>query len=280
MKRFLLVFTLVGGLNIGAHAQENFHMPQASPGITIDQNFSTSFIKLDYSRPALRGREVFGEMIPYGELWRTGANASTKISFGEDVMIDGKALKAGTYSLYTIPGKKIWAIIFNTNLEHWGTEGFNDNETALKLTAPVKTLDKKQENFEIQVENITKNSADIVISWENTSVAIPVKANNNQRIMAHLDKVLKGDKPPYASAANYYLSTDQKLDDALKYINLAIEESPDAFYLYWSRAKIYQKLGKHEEAVKSAKMAAEKAKSDAAFAGEYERHYQNMLKKN
>lgn len=276
MKHFFLGVLLMGGIAFCANAQE-FHMPKPSPTVTVNQGFSTSFIKLKYSRPSMKGRVIFGELLPYGELWRAGANEATQITFGEDVSLAGHPIKAGSYALYTIPNKKKWKIILNKGVDNWGPMGFDKKENVLTFTVPVKHLKGKQETFRISIEDMTGNSCNMVLAWADVSVSIPVKADNNERIMSYLDKQLKGDKPPYAQAAGYYLSTNQKLEDALKYADLAIKQNSKAFYLYWLQAKIYQKLGQHEKAVEAAKLSAEKAKG-TAFAVEYEQHYQGMLK--
>jgi len=277
MKRLFFVVLFFAGIPFFANAQD-FHMPQPSPAITVDQAFSTSFIKLKYSRPSVKGRTIFGDLLPYGELWRTGANQATKITFGEDVSLAGHPIKAGTYALYTIPNKKEWKIMLNTGVKNWGPSGFEQEDNVVAFEAPVHRLKKPQETFLISIEDITNNSCNIVLSWEKTSIRIPVKADNNERILSYLDQQLSGDKPPYAQAAGYYLSTSQKLDDALKYAGLAIEANPKAYYLYWLQARIYQKLGQHKKAVEAAKISAEKAKG-TAFEVEYKQHYKDMLKK-
>lgn len=277
MKHFLIIILLMSGIFLGANAQE-FHMPKPSPTVSVDQGFSTSFIKLKYSRPSVKDRVIFGQLIPYGKIWRTGANEATKITFGEDVSLSGHPIKAGTYELYTIPGKQEWKIILNSKSDNWGAAGYDKKENTLSFSVPVKHLNTPQESFLISIEDLINNSCNIVLSWADVSVSFPVKADNNERILSHLDQALKGEKPPYAQAAGYYLSTNQKLDNALKYASLAIKGNPKAYYLYWLQARIYQKLGKHQEAVDAAKKAAELAKDHPAFAYEYEHHYQDMLK--
>ncbi len=278
MKRLFILFGLIVCLNIGLQAQD-FHMPKPSPTITVHQGFSTSFIKLKYSRPSVKGRTVFGDLIPYGTLWRTGANEATKITFGEDVNIAEHPIEAGSYALYTIPGKKEWTIIINKGVKNWGPSGYDKDQDVARFKVPVKKLKNTQETLLISIENMTNNSCDWVISWAETKIVIPVKTDNKQRILSHLEKALQGEKPPYSTAAGYYLSTNYKLDKALEYADKAIEQNPKAFHLYWLRARINDELGNHKKAVADAKTAAEKAKG-TAFEVEYERHYQDMLKKD
>lgn len=275
MKRFFLVALLSGGLALTVNAQD-FQMPKPSPTVSVNQGFSTSFIKLDYSRPSVKGRVIFGHLVPYGQVWRTGANNATKITFGEDVSLNGHPVKAGEYALYTIPEKDAWTIILNTGVSNWGTQGFDKKDDVLQFTVPVQHHDGVQQTFSINIEDMSDNSCNIVLSWADVQVAIPVKADNNERIMAHLDEALKGDKPPYYQAASYYYASDQKMEEAAKYCDLAIKENPKAYYMNWLQARIYDKLGNHQQAVEEAKQAAEKAKG-SAFAAEYEQHYQDML---
>lgn len=231
MKRFLLIFCLAGFITFGVQAQD-FHMPQASPEVTINQSFSTSFIKLDYSRPGVKDRKIFGDLIPYGKLWRTGANSVSTVTFGEDVSLDGHKIKAGKYAIYSVPGQKIWQIIINEGVDNWGTQGFNSKNTVLKFTVPVRVLDHNQESFSINLENLRDDSADLVLAWEKTSIVIPIKADNNDKIVAHLNKELEGEKPPYFKAASYYLSTNQNMDEALELVNKAIKQNSDAYYMH------------------------------------------------
>jgi len=275
MKRFFLVALLSGGLALTVNAQD-FHMPKASPTVSVNQGFSTSFIKLDYSRPSVKGREIFGHLVPYGQVWRTGANNATKVTFGEDVILDGHAVKAGEYALYTIPQKDSWTIILNTGVSNWGTQGFDKKDDVLQFDVPIQKAEPMQQTFSMSIEDMTDNSCNIVLSWADVKVAIPVKVDNNERILSYLDNALKGDKPPYYQAASYYYSSNQKMDEAAKYCDLAVKENPKAYYMNWLQARIYDKLGKHEQAVAAAKQAAEKAKG-SAFAAEYEQHYQDML---
>lgn len=278
MKKLILsaLVLMVGATTVYS---QDFHMPKPSPTTTVKQGFSTSFIELNYSRPGVKGREIFGAMIPYGKIWRTGANAATKITFGEDVVVAGHPIKAGKYELFTIPGEKEWEIIFNSDLGNWGAAGYKEKDNVLTFKVPVTHLENIQESFRISIENLRRSTCTIDLAWGHVLVSLPVKANNNDRIMAYLDKQLKGEKPPYAAAASYYMRTNQKLDVALKYYDLAIKQQPKAFYLYWHKAELLEKMGKHKEAVQAAKKAAEIAKSSPAFAFEYQQKYEQLKNK-
>lgn len=275
MKRIFIVFLL--GIFTSSLVAQDFKMPAGSPSVDINQAFSTSYIKLNYSRPAVKDRTVFGELIPFGEVWRTGANATTKVSFGEEVEVAGKMIKPGTYTLYSIPGKKEWKIILNTELENWGADGYDEKKNVLAVDLPVIKLKETQESFSLTVEDMTTNSANLVLAWADVKIEIPVKADNHKRIMTHLEKTMQGENPPYMQAASYYLSSGEKLEEAEKYIGEAIQQNPEAYYMYWTQAQIYEKLGKNKEALKSAQRAAEMAKkSSPAYAHEYQRNFEKM----
>lgn len=278
MKRTISVLFLSFLMSWSMMAQD-FKMPAPSPSVSIQQDFSTSFIKLEYSRPSVKERKVFGELIPFGQIWRTGANATSKVTFGEEVFVGNQPVKPGTYSLYTIPGEKEWTILLNTALDNWGADGYDEKKDVVKMSVPVKHI-KNQESFSLSVEDLTPNSAHIVLAWADVAIEIPVKADNHDRIMEHLQTALDGKNPPYMQAASYYLANNVKMEEALKYMELAIKENPNAYYMYWTKARILEKLDKKDEALKSAKTAAEMAKKTSeAYAHEYQRNFEEMQKR-
>lgn len=252
-------------------------LPAPSPTAVIKQDFSTSNIEITYSRPSMRGRKIFGDLIPFGQVWRTGANAATKISFGEDVMLAGQLLKAGTYALYTTPGENSWKVIINKGISNWGVSGFDEKDDVLQFDIPVKKTSEAVQSFTISIDNINGNKCDLVLSWENTKVIIPVFADNNKKISEYLETSISNPKRPYQQAANYYLETNQNLDKAIEYTDKAIAENNDAFWLYWLKARIYQKQGKKTEAIAAAQKAADLAAS-TPYAAEYKRNAESLKK--
>lgn len=279
MKRIGLLLLFFAWIGLPAQAQE-FHMPQPSPSVKVHHNFSTTFIELEYSRPAVKGREIFGNLIPYGEVWRTGANQATKVTLGEEVTLAGKPVGAGTYALYTIPGEEEWTLILNKGTKNWGASGFDEKENVLEVNLPVEKQEPPQESFLINLENLTQNTGDLVIAWADVRISLPIEADNHQQILQHLEQALQGEKPPYAQAAGYYLATDEKLEDGLKYIQKAIDASPDAYYLYWTKAQLLEKLDRHEEALEAAKKAADiTEKGHPVFKHEYRRNYEDLKNK-
>lgn len=274
MKKYFLTLTALGCLCLSSYGQE-MKLPAPSPLATTKQDFSTSFIEIKYSRPSVRGRKIFGQTIPYNAVWRTGANAATTLTFGEEVSIKGHVIPAGTYALYSVPGEKEWKIIINKGVGNWGVSGFDDKDDVAVFNVPVQKMPETLQTFSIDIQNLGTRNCDIVLAWENTKVVLPVVADNDKKITEYLENAIHQPKLPYQQAANYYLETGQQLDKALGYADLAIKENPNAFWLYWLKARICQKLGKKDEALKAARKSAEMA-SKTPYAQEYQRNAEQL----
>ncbi|SFQ42250.1 DUF2911 domain-containing protein [Flavobacterium akiainvivens] len=171
MKRFLLTFLLCG--MFAAHAQ-NAAKPQASPTQTVKQNFGTGSIDLSYSRPGLKGRKLGADLAPYGKVWRTGANGATTLQFSNDVTIGGTAIKAGKYGLLSIPDAKEWTLIITTDVNVNDPSKYKQENDVVRVKVPVAKLAEKMETFTINFAEFTDSSCNIVLSWENTAVVLPV----------------------------------------------------------------------------------------------------------
>lgn len=276
MKRIFITLFIGSALTLTSFAQD-LKLPAPSPTATIKQDFSTSSIEIVYSRPSMRGRKIFGDLVPFGKVWRTGANSATKIVFNEDVSLNGHALKAGSYALYTVPGEKEWKVIINKGISNWGVSGFDAKDDIAEFTVPVAKTGEPVQSFTISVDNITGTKCDIVLSWETTKVSIPVTADNDKRITDYLEKSINQPKRPYQQAANYYLETGKDLNKALTYADKAIEENKDAFWLYWLKARIYQKMGNKKEALAAAQKSATLAAS-TPYADEYKHNAESLAK--
>jgi len=276
MKKFFITFLLGVSFSVAGFSQD-MKLPAPSPTAVIKQDFSTSAIEITYSRPSMRGRKIFGDLIPFGQVWRTGANGATKITFGEDVVLANNPLKAGTYALYTIPGATGWKVIINKGISNWGVSGFDDKDDVIQFEIPTQKTAEAVQSFTIAIENLNGNKCDLVLSWENTKVVIPVFADNNKKITEYLETSIANPKRPYQQAANYYLETNQNLDKALQYTDKAIDENKEAFWLYWLKARIYQKQGKKAEAIEAAQKAADLAAA-TPYAAEYKRNAETLKK--
>lgn len=235
--------------------------PAASPTQSITQDFALSNISVTYSRPAVRGRSIFGDLVPYGEVWRTGANSPTKIKFGEDVTVNGKAVPAGEYALYSIPGKDQWTFILSKKLTLWGSMGYSEADDLVRFTAAAQRLPFSIENFTIIFANQTSNSVDIQLLWADAMVGFNVKADIDQKILASIDSAMKGEKKPYFQAASWYYEKGLDLDKALSWVNEAVKAQPDAYYMEHLKAKIQLKKGDKKGAIASATSSMKKAEA-------------------
>lgn len=264
MKKVIYSLALLVSMGTVGMAQD-MKVPVPSPFATLKQDFSTSSIEISYSRPSAGGRKVFGDLVPYGKIWRTGANNATVVTFGEDVIIEGKTLKAGAYSLYSIPGETSWEIVFNSNTGGWGNVK-PDTDVLKVKTAKVSKNGYYVNTLSIDVNNITNNSCEIVIAWENTVVVLPVKVENDKRITEYYENAVNNPRIPYQQAAQYYLSQNKELNKALSYTDKAIEQNPSAFWLYSLKGKILFKQGNKAEATKVQQKAADMAKGTPYYA--------------
>ncbi len=263
MKKILLTFVAAAAI-MTAQAQ-GIKTPAPSPTQTIKQDFALSSIEVNYSRPNMKGRTVFGDLAPYGKLWRTGANAATKVTFGEDVTVGGVAVKAGTYVLYTVPNKDEWEVIFNKGLGNWGIDGYKKEEDVARFKVKPVALPSSVETFTIQLGNVTPATADIQVSWEKTQINIPVVADIDAKISKSIETAMNVDNRPYFQAASYYFEAGKDLKQALAWTNKAIENSPKAFWMVHLKAKILAKMGDKTAAVTAANQSivlAKEAKND------------------
>ncbi|MHA8063242.1 DUF2911 domain-containing protein [Aquirufa aurantiipilula] len=257
MKK-LLLFLVLTILGMNANAQ-SFKVPTPSPAQTIKQEFSLSSVEITYSRPALRGRKIFGDIVPFGKLWRAGANAPTKVTFGEDVKIMGKSLKAGSYQLMINPSEKSWEIIFNKGTD--GVFNYHPEENVLTATVPTATLQYPVESLAYQFELVAANKMFIQISWEKTFVSIPVETEIDAKIAASIEQVMSADTKPYFESASYYFETGRDLNKALEWATKATSSNPTAFWVFHLKAKIQAKLGDKAGAKATALKSIELAKA-------------------
>lgn len=275
MKYITLALAMVATFATTSFGQ-GLNLPALSPKAEMTQAFSTSEIKIEYSRPSKRGRNIFGGLVAYGEVWRTGANGATKVTFGEDVKIGGKEVKAGSYALYTVPNKDQWEIILNKGVGNWGTGGYTKDDDVARFMVKPESYNNTTETFTITIDHITFNSCNITLKWENTKVTIPVKADNADRIAKDITKAVEEPSIPYYQAASYYNTVDQNLDKALVYVTKALEDRPDAFWMWHLKAKIAKKLNKKEVAKEAANMAIEKSKG-SAYEAEQKRNNEALI---
>ncbi len=259
---YLLLAACISAFSI--HSLEaQIQTPAASPSATVIQNVGLTQIEINYSRPGVKDRTIFGELVPYDQFWRTGANAPTKVTFADDVMVGGKTLKKGSYSLFTYPGKDEWTVIFSNATSLPGPEGYDKSNDAVRIRVPVAERQPALETFTIDVNNIRNNTATIDILWENTIVSVPLSFNTDEKAIASIERVMSGPTAnDYHAASSYYLTTGKNLDDALTWASKAVELTEGKFpWIIYNKAQIQAALGKKEDAIKSARQAITAAKA-------------------
>ncbi|SHG85187.1 Protein of unknown function [Flavobacterium fluvii] len=264
MKKILFVLAMMIA-NYAIEAQVK--APQASPKSTLSQVVGLTNVEIVYSRPSAKGRNVFNNLVPFGKLWRTGANENTTISFSDDVVIDGKTLPKGKYALYTTPRADNWEIIFYTATDNWGNpETWDETKVALKTTVKSEHLEKFVESFTIGINNLDNNFAHLEISWENTFVALKFDVPTQKTAMGSIEKTLAGPSAgDYFSAAQYFYQSNGDLTKALTYVDKALDINQDKpFFYYRLKSLIQAKQGDTKGAIETAKLslvAAEAAKN-------------------
>lgn len=265
MKKIIIALTI---LIASFTAEAQVKTPQPSPKAVVNQTVGLTDVEIEYSRPGIKGRTIFGDLVPFGKLWRTGANANTTISFSEDVVIEGKTLKKGKYALYTTPKADNWEVVFYKTTDNWGTpEEWKEENVALKTNAKPETLNRNVESFTISINNLDNNFAHLELSWEKTMVAIKFEVPTQKTAIASIEKALAGPTAgDYFSAAQFYFQSNGDLNKALGYANKALELNAEKPFWY-NRLKslIQAKLGDKKGAIETAKLslaAAELAKNN------------------
>lgn len=242
MKQFLSAVA-VCLFTASASMGQGIKMPAPSPTQTIKQQFALSAVEVTYSRPLAKGRTVMGDLVPYDKLWRTGANSVTRITFGEDVKLNGQPVAAGSYALYTVPSKSGWEIVLNKGLKNWGVDGYKKEDDVLRFQAESQDLPFAIESFIILFENVQPTTMTMMLAWEKVIVPVEITADIDGKVMAQIDSAMATPKKPYFSAASYYYESGKDLKKALSWVDAATQEAPKAFYMFHLKAKIQARLG-------------------------------------
>jgi hypothetical protein len=239
--------------------------PAASPPCALKQRVGLTDIEVDYSRPSMKGRVIFGGIIPYGQVWRTGANQATRISFSTPVKLEGNEIPAGTYTLFTIPGQEQWTIIINKNTNQWGSFQYNTNDDLVRFPVTRVTLkDTSIETLFIEFNHIRDESAVLELVWEKTVVPIHLTANVTDKIVPQIEAAMAApDKKSdgfYFQAATFYYNHDLDLTNALAWVNAGLADKPRiAYELLHLKAQILAKQGDKDGAIAAAKHSSELA---------------------
>lgn len=234
---------------------QQIEMPQASPSAKIAQKVGLTDVTVSYSRPSKKERKIFGELVPYGAVWRTGANGATILSFSTDVNIHGKDVPKGQYALYSIPDKKSWTIILSKNTKLWGSIGYNPEEDLIRFNVTPTKTKKEYETFEISFNNMTDKGADLTMAWDQTSASFHISMDSDPIVMAQIKEYVLDqdtDSPTLLyEASSYYLTTGRDLTKAYEWIQESVQADPK-YWAYHLKAKIEAALGLKTEAIESA----------------------------
>lgn len=254
------------GLALSLTAQD---LPQPSPSGKIEQKVGLTNVTIEYSRPSARGRKVFGDVVPFGQLWRTGANGSTKITFDGPVTIEGQEVKAGTYALLSIPGGKSWEIILNSDAKVNSATNYDEKLNVVKVTAEPTATGQAVETFTIGIGDLVKDGATVELTWENTRVAFRIDAPATEQGMKNIDKALAEKEPSanaYLGAARFCLERGLRTKEALTWAEKAAAMDGSKFWVQHTLALAYAANGDKANAVKTAKVSLEQAKEAKADA--------------
>ena len=250
--KFLLVIAIFC-ITITSTFAQSLNVPAPSPTQTLKQNFGTSDMSLEYSRPSANGRIVFGNVVAYDKIWRTGANSSTKITFGSDVKLEGKDVKAGTYAIYSMPGKESWDIMLYKDLTIGGnTDKYKTENEVLRVKVKPSKISEKVESFTINFNGFTPTATTLELAWENTKVAVAITTDIDATIMKNIEKFIINDSRPFYSAATYYYDNNKDQALAMEWVNKAIAGNPKGYWMYLLKAKIAKKQNDKASALAAA----------------------------
>lgn len=263
MKKIAIAASLLAAV-LFTNAQQ-LQTPQPSTTTTVKQNFGLGSIELSYSRPNMKGRKIFGDLVPFDKVWRTGANNATTLTFSDEVMIGGVAIKPGKYGLLSIPGASEWTIIISKQTDVTSPAAYKQEMDVVRVKAKPIDLPWSFETFGMSFENIKDNSCELMMGWDKTMVSLPITTDVDSKVMKQIDNLMKNDSRPYFNAGAYYLENGKDLNQAVAWFDKAIEQNPKAFWIYYQKARALAKLGKKAEAMavslKSMELAKE-AKND------------------
>ncbi len=246
---------------------QRLNTPTLSPISKISQEIGLTEIQLEYSRPSAKGRSVFGGLVPYDKIWRTGANASTNITFNESAIVGGNSIEKGTYALYTIPGVEQWTIIIHSNITLRSLAGnaYKPKDDVFRFTVKPQQLNQYTETFTMQFTDLKTNSSNLQLLWEHTLVNIPIAVEVDKHIAKQMSEFLQHPEkiPPrtYFEAAQYYLNNNKDLNEALHWINAAMGKSENNFRYGLLKAKIQAKSGDEKSAIVTIEQAHTWAKT-------------------
>jgi hypothetical protein len=241
---------------------QQLRTPAPSPTANIKQDFALSSIEISYSRPGVKGRKIFGDLVPYGKVWRTGANAATTITFGEEVMVGGVKVPAGKYGLLTIPGESEWTLIISKQTDVTSPADYKQEMDVVRVKSQVQTLPFSVETFMISIGDIKSNECSVGLIWDNVYVDFHVSADVDGKVMEQIKNAMDRDNRPYFAAAFYYIENNKDLAKAVEWLDKAYAQNPNAFWVLYQKARALKMMGKKAEALAASNKSMEIAKKE------------------
>ena len=280
-----LIVLLVSGAalftsSLQAQEAKKIEFPQASPLASVKERVGVTGVSIEYSRPSARVRKIFGGLVPYGEVWRTGANAATKITFSTDVKLGGAAVPAGSYALFTIPGQTEWSVILSKVVaDQWGSYAYNQKDDQARVKVKSVAMAEPMETMTISLQDMSAGKANLVIAWEKTKVPIEIDTELVAKLKPQVEAAMAGSgEKPYFAAAMFYYENDLDMALAKGWIEAAAKEQPDAVWIIYRKGLILKKAGDKEGAMAAAKQARELAsKQEGELKVEYTRLSENLI---
>ncbi|HSF46707.1 MAG TPA: DUF2911 domain-containing protein [Chitinophagaceae bacterium] len=259
MKKLLVSALFICGILI-ANAQA-VKTPSPSTSQTVKQEFGLGTVELSYSRPNMKGRKIYGDLVPYNAVWRTGANSATTLTFSDEVIIGGTKVPAGKYGLLTIPGANEWTIVISKQTDVTSPAAYKQDQDVVRFKASPVAMPFEIETFTIMFSAVKSNSLELGIMWDKTYVPVEIKADIDTKVMAQIDAAMNKDNKPYFQSAMYYMENGKDLNKANEWLDKALAQNPSAFWVWHQKANCLAKLGKKSEAVTAANKSIELAKA-------------------
>ncbi len=268
MKR-LITLTIAGLISIGTFAQD---LPKPSPAAKVEQRVGLTDITVTYSRPGVKGRTIWGDLVPYGEVWRAGANKATLFSTNSDIKVNGQDLVAGDYSIFMIPENGgDWAVIFNNETELWGAGNLNREEDALNLEVSPEMIENNTERLEYHFTDVNMKAAELCMDWAGMRITLMIEADPMEQAMKNITTALEeaeeGDKWKVYRTAASFAEDNNMTAEGLEWIKESVSLMEN-WYSYWVYAGLLAQNGENQEAIKKAEKAIEIGKKDAEANGD------------
>lgn len=257
------VFFYLAVVCLSFSAMAQIQTPAPSPTQKMEQKIGLTGVTVEYSRPSMKGRTIFGDLVPYDKMWRTGANKNTMVTFGDDVMIGGKEVKAGEYAVFTKPGAVNWEVYFYNDTNNWGTpEKWDDNKVVASVTAKTSAMPMSVETFTISLDDVKTDGANLGLMWDKTYVSVPFTTMTDKMVSKSIETVMNGPAAnDYYSAAVYYLENGKDINKAKTWIDQAVSMNEGAYWYKRQQSLIYAKAGDTKGAIKAAKKSMEQAQA-------------------